>query len=108
MIEAEPHEYALLLKNRSLLEQVVPHFNALMQFAEGRIKTFEFTRTARQLEGKKGLSKNAWAVKYSYEDAHKIAGGITRSFQTYWQSECNSMKTQLLDMDKHHTGRVPL
>jgi hypothetical protein len=108
MIEAEPHEYAILLKNRTLLESVVPHFNALMQFAEGRIKTFEFDRQQQQLTGMKRSSKDSWHVKYSFEDAHKIAGGITRSFQSYWQSECESMKTALVTMDKHSTGRVPL
>merc|ERR1719502_1266960 len=47
-------------------------------------------------------------MRYSFDDAHRIAGGITRSFQSYWQSECASMKSSLLSMDKYGTGRVPL
>lgn len=47
-------------------------------------------------------------MRYSFNDAHEIAGGITRSFQSYWQSECDSMKSALVTMDSHHTGRVPL
>lgn len=47
-------------------------------------------------------------MKYSLQDAHEIAGGITRSFQSFWQSECESMKSALVGMDIHSTGRVPL
>merc|ERR1719265_2611657 len=45
---------------------------------------------------------------YSFDDVHKIAGGITRSFQSFWQSECETMKSSLVSMDSHSTGRVPL
>jgi len=37
-----------------------------------------------------------------------VVGDITRSFASFWDSECASMKTALVDMDRHHTGRVPL
>jgi hypothetical protein len=47
-------------------------------------------------------------MKYSFDDAHAVAGGITRSFQSFWQSECESMKSALVGMDVHSTGRVPL
>merc|ERR1719263_1368616 len=47
-------------------------------------------------------------MKYSMQDAHDIAGGITRSFQSYWQSECESMKGALVSMDEKGTGRIPL
>merc|ERR1719183_796149 len=72
-----------------------------MKFAEGRIKTFEYKRKASK-------GKDAFNMGYSFEDVHKIAGGITRSFQSYWQSECESMKSALVGMDSHSTGRVPL
>merc|ERR1719218_214252 len=38
----------------------------------------------------------------------KVVGGITRSFQSYWQSECETMKTQLASLDKTGSGRVKL
>jgi hypothetical protein len=44
MVDAEPHEYAMLLANRSLMEEIVPHYGELMQFVDGRIKSFEFAR----------------------------------------------------------------
>jgi hypothetical protein len=46
--------------------------------------------------------------EFSFDDAHQIVGGITKTFQTFWQSECEGMKDALVSMDKHHTGRVPL
>jgi hypothetical protein len=54
------------------------------------------------------LGVDRWSMRYSFEDAHSIAGGITRSFQSYWQSECETMKAALVGMDSHSTGRVPL
>merc|ERR1719352_1506614 len=46
--------------------------------------------------------------KFSFEDAHEIIGGITRSFQSFWQSECQAMKAQLVSMDEVGSGRVRL
>jgi len=46
--------------------------------------------------------------KFSFKDAHHIVGGITRTFQTFWQTECGSMKDALVSMDARHMGRVPL
>jgi len=105
MVDAEPQDHALLLKNRTLAAEVVPHFYELLKFAEGQISAFDF---ARQQRTPKGRSGDAWSTRYSFEDAHKIVGEITRSFQSYWQSECSSMKESLMAMDKYSTGRVPL
>jgi hypothetical protein len=71
------------------------------------MKTLQF---ARQQNIPKGHGRDTWANRYSFEDAHEIAGGITKSFQSYWQSECESMKSALLSMspDAYNTGRVPL
>merc|ERR1740130_24241 len=72
----------------------------MIKCAEGRISTFEYSR--------QGRGEDAWAIRYSFEDVHAVVGGITRSFQSYWQSECDGMKSSLLSMDKYGTGRVPL
>lgn len=95
----------MLLANRSFAEEMMPHYQDLMKFAEGRIKSFEY---ARQGQLPKGSGQDALAMRYSYADAHEVVGGITRSFQSYWQSECDSMKASLMSMDKYNTGRVPL
>merc|ERR1719171_814174 len=56
----------------------------------------------------KGHASNAWNARYTFEDANAIAGGITQSFRSFWQSECDSMKEILIEMDTQGTGRVPL
>lgn len=105
MVEGDAEDIAMLLNNRTLIAEVVPHFENLMQFVEGRIKTLQYDHLHK---ARKGQSQNTWANKYSFEDAHEIVGGITRSFQSYWQSECDTMKNALVRMDEHNTGRVPL
>jgi len=105
MVNADPEDHAILLANRTLAAQILPHFHELLKFAEGRISTFEYDRQQR---APKGRGLDTWSMKYSFEDAHQVVGGITRSFQSFWQSECASMKESLMSMDKHGTGRVPL
>jgi hypothetical protein len=99
MVDAEPEDYEMLLNDQKLAQEILPHYNEILNFSLGRVKTLEF---ARQHFAPK------WASRYSFEDAHEVVGGITRTFQSYWQSECESMKAALIDMDKHGTGRVPL
>jgi len=110
MINGSPEDHAALDANVSLAREIMPNYDQLIDFAEGRIKTFEYTRQLTMGTGKqmKSNTKDTWSMRYSFNDAHTIAGGITRSFQSYWQSECNSMKTALVGMDSHSTGRVPL
>jgi len=106
MIDADPEDYVRLDKNKSFAAEVVPRYFQLMKFSEGRIKAFEYTRQLSA--GKKSNGKDTFNMRFSYDDAHSIAGGITRSFQSYWQSECETMKSSLVKMDSHSTGRVPL
>lgn len=106
MIEASPEDHARLYANKTLAAEVLPHYREIMDFAKGRIKSFQYKRQLPT--GKKGSGKDAFNTRFSFVDAHKIAGGITRSFQSYWQAQCETMKDQLVDMDSHSTGRVPL
>jgi len=105
MVEGDEEDMKMLLGNRSLMVEVVPHFEQLVQFAEGRMKALQY---ARMQHVPKGHARDTWEERYSFEDAHAIVGGITQNFQTYWQSECESMKAALVSMDTHNTGRVPI
>jgi len=98
MVDSSPEDHEILIRNRTIAAEVLPHYAELMKFGEGRIKAFEYERQG----------KDAFSQWYSFGDAHKVVGGITRSFQSYWQSECDTMKTALISMDSHGTGRVPL
>jgi len=99
MVDAEPEDYVMLLNDTKLAGQILPHHKDIMGFVKGRVKALEFERQ---------LANPRWAMTYSFNDAHEIVGGITQNFQSYWQGECESMKSALVDMDQHSTGRVPL
>jgi hypothetical protein len=105
---SETEYHARLIANRTLAAEVLPHYSELMKFVEGRIRTLDYERQYARIASKKTQSRDVWAMKYSFEEAHDIAGGITKSFQSYWQSECDTMKVALVGMDVHTTGRVPL
>lgn len=93
----------VLLNNRTLLETAFPHWHALSDFVRGEVKTKLYKRQRNPSAGQNPLNS-----QFTFDDAHSIVGGITRSFASYWESECTSMKTALVSMDVHHTGRVPL
>jgi len=95
----------ILLRNRTLLDTHFPRWHDLRKFVEGRLKTLEF---ARAQDMKKGFGQSLMEQRFTFSDAHEVVGGITKNFQTYWQSECHDMKSQLVDMDKEGTGRVRL
>lgn len=109
MVEGNPSEIRAVLPNKTLLAEIVPHYHELMKFAEGRVQTLQYTRDQNPAAAlKQGRGYNLWSRKYSFDDAHEVVGGITHSFQAYWESECASMKASLVEMDTHNTGRVPL
>merc|ERR1719394_1482016 len=46
--------------------------------------------------------------RYSFEDAQEAVTSITKTFASFWENECQSIKASLLTMDKSTTGRVLL
>jgi len=107
MVEGDARDMQMLLSNKTLTREVVPHFDFLVSFAEGRMKALQYSRQ-QDAQKMKGHASDTWDNKYSFEDAHEIVGGITQSFQTFWHSECESMKQALVSMDELNTGRVPI
>merc|ERR1719253_2340697 len=105
MVDADPEDLEILHGNRTLLNEIVPHYEELLKFAEGQMHALQY---AHHQQVPKGRGRDTWSSKYSFEDAHEIIGSITKSFESYWQSECDSMKNALVSMDTHKTGRVPL
>jgi hypothetical protein len=98
----------MLLENRTLLEATFPHWQGLVSFAGGQIKTLQFARQRPGLSKASKESKRALSTQFNFEDTHRVVGGITKSFASFWESECASMKSQLVDMDTLGTGRVKL
>eukprot|EP00933_Yihiella_yeosuensis_P060945 TRINITY_DN63751_c0_g1_i1.p1 TRINITY_DN63751_c0_g1~~TRINITY_DN63751_c0_g1_i1.p1 ORF type:complete len:595 (+),score=137.77 TRINITY_DN63751_c0_g1_i1:112-1896(+) len=102
---------SILLGNRTMLDTLFPHWKELVAFAHGQIKALDYERVtspmaAATTHGHAG--GNAMSSQYSFDDAHAIVGGITKSFASFWESECTTMKEQLVAMDTHRTGRIPL
>jgi len=93
------------LGNRTILEENFPHWHDLKGFVDGRVRTLEYER-GRAPET--GFGQSLLNGRFNFDDTHEVVGGITRSFQHYWESECSSMKHQLVEMDNTGTGRVSL
>merc|ERR1719195_2166298 len=96
-----------LLGDRRLLKATIPHWDKIVDFVNSQIKTMKYHREHMPQTATRP-SHNAFSPRYSFEDAHRVVGRITRSFASFWESECSSLKAQLVAMDTHHTGRVPL
>mmetsp|Transcript_114733 Transcript_114733/g.364718 ORF Transcript_114733/g.364718 Transcript_114733/m.364718 type:complete len:593 (-) Transcript_114733:156-1934(-) len=101
-----------LSKDPKLLRESIPHWDQIVSFANGQAKALDYRRqqspAAALAAGEARPGHNALAPKYSFEDVHGVVGGITKSFASFWDSECRSMKSTLVEMDTHHTGRLPL
>jgi len=112
MIGDDEEGIQILSGNRSLLESTIPHWDQIVGFVNGQVKALDFKRqqapALARTEASARPGHNAMEARYSFEDAHGIVGGITKSFASFWDSECRSMKASLVEMDTHHTGRVPL
>lgn len=105
MISEDEAAVMTLLRNRTLLQNSFPHWSSLKDFIEGRIRLMDF-QNLRSIRPGVGLS--LMEKRYTFSDAHTVVGGVTKTFQDFWQSECHTMKDQLVDMDREGTGRVRL
>eukprot|EP00928_Gymnodinium_smaydae_P007428 TRINITY_DN1266_c0_g2_i1.p1 TRINITY_DN1266_c0_g2~~TRINITY_DN1266_c0_g2_i1.p1 ORF type:complete len:527 (+),score=114.92 TRINITY_DN1266_c0_g2_i1:220-1800(+) len=94
-----------LMQKPALLEKNIPHWKSVQQLAVGHVKSMEF---ARSRSPRPGQGMNTMTFRYSFEDAHEAVASITKSFASFWESECQSIKTSLSAMDKAGTGRVAL
>lgn len=75
-------------------------------YAEGQIQSLSFRR---QQSPKRGRSKEAWSMQYSFEDSLEIVTSTTNSLGSFFvQGWCSSMKEALVGMDPRGMGRVPL
>jgi len=94
-----------VLQNRSLLPETVNHWDDTSDLVAGMVQSMEFSR---QRTPSLGQGNAAMAQSYSFGDAHEIAGKLTRSFASYWETECQTIKKTLVHMDTFGTGRVLL
>lgn len=105
MVGEDPEGVRILLANQSLLHQTLPHWKGITEFVTGQVNALEYHRH-KTLQSNRASSPIS--NRFTFEDAMEVVGSITRSFASFWDSECVSMKTTLVNMDSHTTGRVPL
>eukprot|EP00747_Dinoflagellata_sp_TGD_P092956 gnl/TRDRNA2_/TRDRNA2_165589_c3_seq3.p1 gnl/TRDRNA2_/TRDRNA2_165589_c3~~gnl/TRDRNA2_/TRDRNA2_165589_c3_seq3.p1 ORF type:complete len:599 (-),score=117.32 gnl/TRDRNA2_/TRDRNA2_165589_c3_seq3:87-1697(-) len=105
MIGDDKETIDILLRNRSLLEDSFPHWNMLSSFARGRVTLMNYERRKQPKAGSGAATLNR---RFSFHDTHQMVADITHNFGSFWESECVSMKSQLVDMDPDGDGRVPL
>merc|ERR1719189_2912683 len=96
---------AALLKDQRLLVESVPHWNAIVTMVEGSVTALEFSR---QQTPEVGAGRVAFEARYTFEDALRVAGSISRSFGPFWETQCQDTKASLVALDTAHTGRVRL
>jgi len=94
-----------ILNSRGSAEEFVNHWHATLGLVQGMVKSMELSRQRAPATGQ----GNAILTRsYSFDDAHEVVGLLTRSFGSYWETECQATKQALVDMDTSGTGRVLL
>merc|ERR1719210_1661114 len=94
-----------LLKEPRLLEKSVPHWTDIVTMVEGSVSALEFSR---QQTAEVGAGRIALESRYTFEDALRVAGSISRSFGSFWETQCQDTKASLVALDVAGTGRVRL
>merc|ERR1740121_3033109 len=95
----------ILLGRREVIEQYIPHWQAIATMVNGSVRTLEY---ARQRAPRPGVAHTTLQGLYSFEDALEVAGDIGRNFAFFWESQCQDIKTSLLALDKTGSGRIRL
>jgi len=88
-----------------LIPQALPHWEQIKSFASGVLRTMEFEQ---QRNPSFGHARAAFAEGYDFSDIHKAVASITNTFASYWETECQTIKQSLIELDKTGTGRIPL
>lgn len=107
ILGSEPERFlARLTRQSEQMFDLVPRWREILDFADGQIRSLDYRRQRRA--GASRMDAGNALLGYTMADAHEVVGGITASFASFWESECQAMKMTLVGLDKHRTGRVPL
>jgi len=112
MLGDDEESLLFMSQNRTLLTASIPHWDQIVTMADGKIRAMQYRRQQAPkgafVDASARPGHNGFEPLFSFDDAHRVVGDITTSFASFWESECQSMKASLVDMDVHQTGRVPL
>jgi len=95
----------ILLGNRKLLDEHIPHWQPIVSMVQGSVRAFEF---AVHRSPRRGAAHTTFEARYSFDDALEVAGSIGKNFAFFWESQCQDIKTSLLSLDTTGSGRVRL
>merc|ERR1740121_563628 len=96
-----------LLNDRDRIHEAIPQWDSILHFTRGEIIAYDYYRQRQRGRGG-GSRRSVLTRRYSFDDVHRIVGGMTKTFASFWGSECSHMKAPLVQMDTHNTGRVSL
>jgi len=105
MFSSDPESLAVVVKAPHVLPEALPLWPEIKAFAEGQFKTMEHKRAAEQAPS---FGRSLMQREYTFHDAHEAVGSIGKTFASYWETECQNIKSSLVAMDKGNTGRVKL
>jgi len=94
-----------LLREPSLKYRVLPQWAQVQDFAEGMVTKMEYEASSAPGVG---FGRAALERSYSFDDAHKAVSYMTKNFAGFWETECQSIKTSMIALDKQGSGRVAL
>jgi len=93
-----------LVQNRTIIEQSMPQWAEVTQFARGEVQRYLH---ARQHKLNPFMSASEQAT-YSFEDVNGMIRGITSGFGHWWEQECQGIKANLVALDPEGRGRAKL
>lgn len=105
MLGEDPNTIHRAMRSHHILSEIIPKWDDVRHYATGAVRALV---TAQQRAPRPGHSRAGFVGLHSFADAHEVVAGITRSFASYWDAECQSIKTALSNLDKSKTGRVSL
>jgi len=103
MLGEDQEGASILLKDKSLLPQHIPHWDTIAAMVEGSVTALEFARLRALRPGWR-----TFTGEFTFEDALEIAGNIGRKFAFFWEAQCLDIKESLVQMDKTKSGRVSI
>lgn len=92
---------AMLRNNRKLIEESVPQWSTIKEFARGEVDRVEYhRRTANPFVSE---------TLYNFKDAQQVVQSITENFGHFWEQTCQDIKGNLVaEEDASNPGRVRL
>merc|ERR1719199_274366 len=101
LVGSDSESITILLRNTTLLALTIPHWHDIRLFAQGVIKSMTFSRQQRP---KAGHGLVAMKHVYSFDEAHEVVAQITKTFASYWETECQSIKSSVPSKKNQGSG----